>query len=75
MYVNNLTVYRKEEGGVDACQGDSGGPMVCRVGETPYLHGVTSFGCGCARKQLPGVYTRVSEYSDWINLYLNSKNL
>jgi secreted trypsin-like serine protease len=28
---------------------------------------VTSFGIGCARKNFPGVYTRISTYAKWIN--------
>ena len=57
---------------MDACHGDRGGPLVCPDGATSYLHGVTSFGYGCALPKLPGVYTRVSEYSNWINNFLKS---
>lgn len=51
-----------ETGGQDACQGDSGGPMV--VGGQ--LIGATSWGRGCARPQLPGVYARVAAMRTWV---------
>ncbi|XP_037050892.1 phenoloxidase-activating factor 1-like isoform X2 [Bradysia coprophila] len=50
----------------DACQGDSGGPIQL-LDNSPLatVVGVTSFGKGCPSK-LPGVYSRVSSYVDWI---------
>merc|ERR1711879_524975 len=65
------------EGKADTCQGDSGGPAIRMVDSPNQIYkaktqaeliGVTSFGYGCGT-ELPGVYTRVFQYMDWIKKY------
>jgi len=56
-----------QEGKQDSCEGDSGGPMVIRQEESWVLGGVISWGIGCAEANQPGVYTRISEFREWID--------
>ncbi|XP_041979585.1 serine protease persephone-like [Aricia agestis] len=51
----------------DTCQGDSGGPLQGLTGTDGLYRiiGITSFGRGCG-SPVPGVYTRVAHYLDWI---------
>ncbi|CAG7724441.1 unnamed protein product, partial [Allacma fusca] len=50
----------------DVCHGDSGGSIDEKIDGKWYAVGVVSYGHGCAHKDEAGVYTRVSEYTSWI---------
>ena len=60
------------EAGRDSCQGDSGSALVTThaiqgsIFETWKLIGIVSFGQGCGRENVPGVYSRVRHYIPWI---------
>jgi len=56
---DNMLCAGRDAGGTDTCQGDSGGPLT-RGPNNSVLTGITSWGTGCARPNLFGVYTRVS---------------
>ena len=60
--------------GEDSCQGDSGGPVISGEDVAARLVGTVSYGNGCGRAGVPGVYTRVSYYADWIDAHAAELN-
>ncbi|KAE8573470.1 venom protease isoform X2 [Halyomorpha halys] len=66
--VEDLMLCAGGQPGKDTCQGDSGGPLQIEHKSVYCMYsqiGVVSFGKGCALT-FPGVYTRVSNYLEWI---------
>lgn len=61
------------EAGKDSCRGDSGGPLMDILEPTRqqphpafYLMGIVSFGRQCGTSGIPGVYTNVNRFENWI---------
>ena len=56
----------------DSCRGDSGGPLMSESNGQWVLDGIVSFGTDKCDSEVPGVYTRVSKYLQWIDSIINS---
>lgn len=65
---NNIRAHKicAGEAGLDACQGDSGGPLIHKG----IVVGIVSSGYRCAYEGFPGIYTRVSEFFEFIALHM-----
>lgn len=59
IFPTTLCTYKRS--GLGSCFGDSGGPLVTNR----TLVGLVSWGVPCARGK-PDMFTRVSEYADWV---------
>ncbi|MER8808793.1 trypsin-like serine protease [Mesorhizobium australicum] len=64
----------------DACNGDSGGPLFMTVAGGPVQVGVVSWGEGpadgsaaCGHKDAYGIYTRLANYTAWIDEKMKTK--
>lgn len=64
------------QGKNESCVGDSGGPLQM-FDESNYgiatVVGIVSFGIGCG-SDVPGIYTRVGYYLNWIESYVWPKS-
>jgi len=54
-------------GGKGSCQGDSGGPLLVNTNNGWQQIGIVSHGVGCATAEFPEVYSRVGQFTQWIN--------
>ncbi|XP_074651405.1 uncharacterized protein LOC141906106 isoform X2 [Tubulanus polymorphus] len=57
------------------CHGDSGSPLVCKNADGKWATlGIVSWGAKCGSASIPGVYTRVQAFLEWIDteMKLNS---
>lgn len=50
----------------DVCYGDSGGGLIKREADRWLQVGIISFGSYYCNRSLPGVYTNIAHYTDWI---------
>lgn len=68
---DNMLCAGYAEGGKDSCYGDSGGPLFVQDGSNYIVIGIVSNGYQCAQPNYYGIYTRVSQYTSWIDGKMN----
>lgn len=74
---NMLCAGLLRKGGRAACFGDSGGPLMVQDPSSAawQVAGIVSWGYGCAQPGLPGVYTRVSRFTEWMDETISASYL
>ena len=75
--LNESLICAGGEQGVDSCKGDGGSPLVCPVPGNKghfYQAGIVAWGIGCGTSNIPGAYTNVAFFSDWIESRLRNKS-
>ncbi|KPM04648.1 serine protease-like protein 5, partial [Sarcoptes scabiei] len=55
------------EPGKDACEGDGGSGLVCETNGIWKVAGLVSWGLGCGKAGVPGVYTNIAQMRTWID--------
>ncbi|XP_072747982.1 soluble guanylate cyclase 89Db [Anoplolepis gracilipes] len=62
------------DGKRDACFGDSGGPLHVKgiFGQLEVI-GIVSWGRGCGRPNFPGIYTKLTNYIEWLKDHLDDE--
>jgi secreted trypsin-like serine protease len=77
----NMICAGVKAGGRDSCYGDSGGPLVAKVDGKAVQLGIVSWGEGpadsevkCGHEDVYGVYSRVSNYKDWLAAKMKPAN-
>ncbi|XP_045530298.1 phenoloxidase-activating factor 2-like [Pieris brassicae] len=61
----------------DTCVGDGGAPLVCPIPEQNdrYVqNGIVSWGIGCGKEGLPGVYIDLTFLRPWIDFQMTARN-
>ncbi|CAO1402112.1 unnamed protein product [Diamesa tonsa] len=75
----NMFCAGHKKGRIDTCAGDSGGPILCRDSKKsnkPWtVYGITSFGDGCGKKNKFGIYTKLTNYVDFIWSIVNCNGI
>ncbi|XP_061400127.1 chymotrypsin-C-like [Musca vetustissima] len=64
--LSDTEICARERFGKGACNGDSGGPLVMQKDDTLTQVGIVSYGTAFCASSAPDVYTRVTEFDDWI---------
>ncbi|KAG9509990.1 Plasma kallikrein, partial [Fragariocoptes setiger] len=68
---DNMLCAGYKRGRVDTCAGDSGGPLLVQRQNKWHVFGVTSFGEGCGKQGKYGIYSKTSNFVDWIRMMIN----